>query len=43
MGLIAQRTSVATAMLLIAGTAAVAVAISRLPHAAETELATAAT
>jgi hypothetical protein len=43
MGLVAQRTSVATAMLLIAGTAAVAVAISRLPRAAEAELATAAT
>jgi len=39
MGLIAQRTSIATAMLLIAGTAAVAVAVSRLPRTAEAELA----
>jgi predicted MFS family arabinose efflux permease len=43
MGLVAQRTSVATAMLAIAGTAAVAVAVSRIPRTAEAELAPAAT
>jgi predicted MFS family arabinose efflux permease len=39
MGLVAQRTSVATAMLAIAGTAAVAVAVSRIPRTAQAELA----
>jgi predicted MFS family arabinose efflux permease len=39
MGLVAQRTSVATAMLAIAGTAAVAVTVSRIPRTAEAELA----
>jgi fucose permease len=43
MGLVAQRTSIATAMLAISGTAAVAVAVSRLPRAAQAELAPAAT
>jgi MFS family permease len=38
MGIVAQRTSVAAAMLTISGTAAVAVAVSRLPRAAEAEL-----
>ena len=43
MGLVAQRTNVATAMVLIAGTAAVAVAVSRLPRTAEAALAPVAT
>jgi MFS family permease len=39
MGVLAEATSVATAMLVVAGTAAAAVAASRLPQRAERELA----
>jgi MFS family permease len=38
MGFVAERTSIAIAMLLVAGTAATAVAVSRLPRAAIREL-----
>ena len=38
MGLIAERTSVATAMLVVAGIAAATVAVSRLPGVAVREL-----